>query len=63
MTRAEAAEFVEAIHGAKVDAAELFADVVVIEFFHRGTDDDAWRLAFSIKSGVAVAYERRARES
>jgi hypothetical protein len=48
----EAHELAEAIHGARVASAEVFAGIVVIEFFHKGTDDDARRLAFNLSGAI-----------
>ncbi len=56
MTRAEAAVVVEAIHGARVEHVELFEGVLVLELFHKGTDDDAYRIAFIAGSAVADAW-------
>lgn len=56
MTRAEAVELAEAIHGATVKDARLQAGVLILELFHRGTDDGAKRIAVSIASVAADSW-------
>jgi hypothetical protein len=53
MTRAEAAALAEAIQGARVEDARVVAGVLILELFHRGTDDDAKRIAFPVAAAVA----------
>lgn len=45
MTRKEAAELAAAIQGAQVRDARVEAGVLILELFHRGTDDAAKRIA------------------
>lgn len=56
LTRKEARDLVDAIHGAHVESAELVAGVIVLELFHRGTDDGARRVVFAINRATADAW-------
>jgi hypothetical protein len=53
ITRAEAERLVEAVIGARVDAASVVSGVLVLELFHRETDDGAYRLAVSLSGACA----------
>ena len=52
MLTREAQELVEAVKAARVESAEVYAGLIVLEFFHKGTDDGARRLAFNLSGAV-----------
>ncbi len=56
MTREEAARVADDIAGAQVAAVKVEGGVLVIEFFHRGTDDGAHRLIMNLSSTTADAW-------